>query len=341
MRFQPAFFLLAASLFTGIQASNKPFDSLEDSQLELLTELGKRYLEARGYSSESPQFSDHVRKPSIWFNRPSDLSPGHREEGMMYAGGTPGFYSPGGPGYSTPRSKRALNDDEDSDDEDDDEDVEARDLPESNQLQFQSAIRLVKALKNNLSESDRISLWGLYQQATLGNINVAKENAKLEAWKSRANMSKEEAQRKFRGVASELYKNATTPVTTKSAATTVTVTHVAAVPTVAPSTKQLWNMYTIPQNFGEPEFTASNKKAEELHEKFDEGEKLKLYGLYKQSILGDNRVERVEDAGKELGGYKPKERWESWQGLKGKAKVDARREYVEFVKVLEEKHKNK
>ncbi|RPA87320.1 acyl-CoA binding protein [Ascobolus immersus RN42] len=99
-------------------------------------------------------------------------------------------------------------------------------------------------------------------------------------------------------------------------------------------------MYSPPDNFNEPEFVKHNKIAENLHEKFSEDERLKLYGLYKQSILGDNRVGRVEDAGKELGGYKPRERWQKWEDLKGKNKDEARREYVEFVKELEKKYKS-
>src|SRR5690606_24160483 len=156
---------------------------------------------------------------------------------------------------------------------------------------FQLAIKLVKDLKSELTESERISLWSLYQQATLGDVNEAKEKAKLDAWKAKSHLSKDEAKAEFNSHAFVSQKNINSPTTTTatSSATTATVT-VTHVPTVAPSTKQLWNMYSPPGNLNEPDFIKYNKIAEDLHEKFSEDEKLKLYGLYKQSILGDNRV---------------------------------------------------
>lgn len=333
MRFQPAFLVLAASLFTGIQASHTPSSNLDDSQLELLTELGKRWV-AAGFPSTSGPYPFHGGP----FFRAPHTRP-RPDQDMMYAGGSPGFYRPGGPGGMPMAGKREVYDV-------DENEVEARDLPEPTQMKFQLAIKLVKNLRPKLTESERISLWSLYQQATLGDINEAKEKAKLEAWKSRASLSKDEAKIRFNSLATALYKNITSPTTTSTTTTTISTKSAAAatvtvihVPTVTPSTKHLWNMYSPPQNFNEPEFIKYNKKAEELHEKFTEDEKLKLFGLYKQSILGDNRVGRVEDAGKELGGYKPKERWEKWESLKGKNKDEARREYVNFVKELETKYK--
>lgn len=355
MRLQPAFFFLATSLVSGIQASSNSYYGTADSDLQFITELGKRWLEARtphghGHGHPHPNGAQSpfggpraayypfrpgpkgIRLPQ----RPRYGIPPHGN-GMMYAGGTPGFYSKGGAGGV--RARKVADDGDDSYVEE----VQRRNLPEPTQIQFQIAMNLVKSLKVNLTESERISLYGLYQQATLGDINEEKEKAKLEAWKSRSSLSKDEAKKKFSSLAHSLYKDITAPTTTttptKSAVVhTIVMTQV---PTVAPSTKHLWNMYSPPQNFNEPEFVKYNKKAEELHEKFSEDEKMKLFGLYKQSILGDNRVQRVEDAGKELGGYKPKERWEKWESFKGKSKDDARKEYIAFVKELEGKYKDR
>ena len=53
---------------------------------------------------------------------------------------------------------------------------------------------------------------------------------------------------------------------------------------------------------------------------------LKLYSLYKQATIGDCNTEKPG-----MLDLKGKAKWEAWNGVKGKSKDDARKEYVEFV----------
>lgn len=62
-------------------------------------------------------------------------------------------------------------------------------------------------------------------------------------------------------------------------------------------------------------------------------ELLKLYGLYKQAIEGDNESERP-------GGFdfKAAAKYNSWLGFKGKSKSEATALYLELVEKLAEKY---
>jgi len=80
------------------------------------------------------------------------------------------------------------------------------------------------------------------------------------------------------------------------------------------------------------EFENSAKRATTLTYKPNNEELSTLYGLYKQATLGDNTTPRP--------GFldlKGKAKWDAWTSKKGLGKDEAKRQYINFVKVLSEK----
>lgn len=65
-------------------------------------------------------------------------------------------------------------------------------------------------------------------------------------------------------------------------------------------------------------------------------EKLKLYGLYKQALFGDNNVEIPW-----FFYYNSRNKWLAWKREKGKGKNEAKKEYYDFVEDLKIKIKVK
>ena len=63
--------------------------------------------------------------------------------------------------------------------------------------------------------------------------------------------------------------------------------------------------------------------------KLSDDKKLKLYGLYKQAIIGDINIEKPGSLD-----FKGQAKWNAWNEQKGKEKEVAKREYVEFVLTL-------
>jgi acyl-CoA-binding protein len=79
-------------------------------------------------------------------------------------------------------------------------------------------------------------------------------------------------------------------------------------------------------------FEEAVKESKNLNEKPSNDVLLKLYALYKQATEGDVQGERP-------GGFdfKGAAKYDAWEKLKGKAKEEAKQEYIEFVKELHEK----
>mmetsp|Transcript_54257 Transcript_54257/g.142891 ORF Transcript_54257/g.142891 Transcript_54257/m.142891 type:complete len:97 (+) Transcript_54257:91-381(+) len=61
-------------------------------------------------------------------------------------------------------------------------------------------------------------------------------------------------------------------------------------------------------------------------------EKLKLYGLYKQAIAGDNTAEEPWSVQ-----WETKAKWKVWESCKGKSKDEAMDEYIAEFEVQREK----
>ncbi|XP_034175524.1 acyl-CoA-binding protein homolog [Osmia lignaria lignaria] len=69
---------------------------------------------------------------------------------------------------------------------------------------FQEAAEAVKSLTKRPSDNEFLELYALYKQATVGNVNTSKPGAldlkgkaKWEAWKSKENMSKDDAKEAY------------------------------------------------------------------------------------------------------------------------------------------------
>jgi diazepam-binding inhibitor (GABA receptor modulating acyl-CoA-binding protein) len=77
------------------------------------------------------------------------------------------------------------------------------------------------------------------------------------------------------------------------------------------------------------DFEAAVANSKSLSERPDNATLLKIYALYKQATAGDN-TDKKPGFGDMVGRAK----WDAWNGLKGTANDDAKRQYVELINSL-------
>jgi len=77
------------------------------------------------------------------------------------------------------------------------------------------------------------------------------------------------------------------------------------------------------------DFEAAVANSKKLAQRPDNATLLKIYGLYKQATLGDNS-EKKPGFGDMIGRAK----WDAWNGFKGTASDDAKRQYIELIASL-------
>jgi len=58
-----------------------------------------------------------------------------------------------------------------------------------------------------------------------------------------------------------------------------------------------------------------------------------IYGLYKQATVGDINTSRPG-----MLDFKGKAKWDAWNGRKGMSQDEAKQNYIDLAKQLEEKH---
>ncbi len=70
--------------------------------------------------------------------------------------------------------------------------------------EFQSATKRILDLKREATNDEKTKLYGLYKQATVGDVNVAQPyffdvvgRAKWDAWNKRKGMSQDDAKKKY------------------------------------------------------------------------------------------------------------------------------------------------
>ena len=80
-------------------------------------------------------------------------------------------------------------------------------------------------------------------------------------------------------------------------------------------------------------FNQSIRDVKNLKIKLSDEEKLKLYGLYKQSLFGDNNVEIPW-----FFYYISRNKWLAWKREKGKIKIEAKKEYYIFAEALKRRN---
>ena len=73
-------------------------------------------------------------------------------------------------------------------------------------------------------------------------------------------------------------------------------------------------------------FEKAAKDVVKYVKELSDDKKLKLYGLYKQAIIGDINIEAPFFLD-----FKSKAKWKAWNEEKGKDKEVAKKEYVELV----------
>ncbi|CAL1541075.1 unnamed protein product [Lymnaea stagnalis] len=81
------------------------------------------------------------------------------------------------------------------------------------------------------------------------------------------------------------------------------------------------------------QFNAAAEEVKKLTKDPSDEEKLTLYGLFKQVTVGDCNTGRPG-----MFDLKGKAKWDAWNALKGKSKVDAQNEYVNHVEELKNKY---
>eukprot|EP00347_Sterkiella_histriomuscorum_P019227 403342455 len=82
----------------------------------------------------------------------------------------------------------------------------------------------------------------------------------------------------------------------------------------------------------EAEFQAIVKRVEENAAemgKLPDDKKLQIYGLFKQSTIGDVNTDRPG-----MLDFKGKAKWDAWNALKGTSQDDAKTQYIELVNDL-------
>ncbi|KAJ3045055.1 Acyl-CoA-binding domain-containing protein 1 [Rhizophlyctis rosea] len=87
-----------------------------------------------------------------------------------------------------------------------------------------------------------------------------------------------------------------------------------------------------PASTGNQEFVQAAADVKALTYKPNNDELLRLYGLFKQGIVGDNDTSKpgVFD-------LQGRAKWDAWTALKGTSKEDAQKQYIELVKSLQSK----
>ncbi|KAJ2795445.1 acyl-CoA-binding protein (ACBP)/diazepam binding inhibitor (DBI)/endozepine (EP) [Coemansia helicoidea] len=79
-------------------------------------------------------------------------------------------------------------------------------------------------------------------------------------------------------------------------------------------------------------FETAAEDVKELPKAPSQDEQLTLYGLFKQANEGDNTKPKPG-----MFDLKAKYKWEAYEKLKGKAEAQAMKEYIDFVKKLQDK----
>lgn len=77
------------------------------------------------------------------------------------------------------------------------------------------------------------------------------------------------------------------------------------------------------------QFESAAKSVFNLKNRPSDDQMLHLYGLYKQSLFGNNKTPKpgVFD-------FKGKEKWNAWKNVSGKGKTKAKHEYINLVEQL-------
>lgn len=81
------------------------------------------------------------------------------------------------------------------------------------------------------------------------------------------------------------------------------------------------------------EFRIAAHNVKNLSKKPTDSELLKLYGLYKQSLYGNNKTEKPD-----FFNFKEISKWNAWNDESGKGRSNAKKEYIDFVKILRLKY---
>ena len=84
----------------------------------------------------------------------------------------------------------------------------------------------------------------------------------------------------------------------------------------------------------EQQFTSAAENVKNLTKRPTNEELLNLYGLFKQSTVGDNNTSRPG-----LLDIKGKAKWDNWSSLKGTSKSDAMNKYITLANSLLQKYK--
>lgn len=77
------------------------------------------------------------------------------------------------------------------------------------------------------------------------------------------------------------------------------------------------------------QFEAAQANAKLLPEKPDNATLLKIYGLYKQAVDGDNTEKKPA-----FSDFVARAKWDAWASRKGLSADDAKQQYIEMIESL-------
>jgi len=83
----------------------------------------------------------------------------------------------------------------------------------------------------------------------------------------------------------------------------------------------------------ENNFQTSVRNVNNLNSKPTDDELLTIYGLYKQSLFGDNTTDKPG-----IFNFKGQKKWTAWMSQKGKTKTRAMMDYTEYSNMLKRKY---
>ena len=83
----------------------------------------------------------------------------------------------------------------------------------------------------------------------------------------------------------------------------------------------------------ESNFQTSVRDVHNLNFKPSDEELLKIYGLYKQALFGDNTVDKPG-----FFNFRDRKKWGSWMDEKGKTKIEVMIEYTNYINMLKRKY---
>jgi len=225
----------------------------------------------------------------------------------------------------------------------------------SDLLDFQAAAGFVKknSDKVNVSDTQKLTLYGLFKQATCGTNKTPKpgvlggfvKRAKWKAWSNFKSMSREDAAKQYVRVVRELAPDWIPPSQQKtqkessaaSSSSSSSSSSSASEDEADENDKE--KVRKISQRVSSGDFARMDGTFNQACSHFmasvqhtaSEEEKHIMYGLFKQSTVGSNNTPKPSM----MSGMEKRAKWKTWSQFKTMSKLEAKKQYISQVKRLD------